>query len=45
MAALREEMFRLSLLKVPAADFSTGDLCGDSQDGHTAAVTIVKAID
>ena len=42
---LREEMLRVGFLKVAAADFMAGDLRRDSEDGHTAAVTVVEAVD
>ena len=45
MAALREEMLRMSLLKVSAADFVTRNLSGNGQDGDAAAMTIVEAVD
>ena len=35
----------MSLLKISAADFAAGNLCGDGQDGNAAAMTVVKAID
>ena len=45
VAALREEMFRVRLLKIAAADFIAGNLRGDGEDGNTAAVTVVESID
>src|SRR4029077_15278030 len=44
MAALREEMFGISLLKISAANFPARNLCGNSEDGNAAALTVVKAI-
>ena len=45
MAALREEVFRMSLLKVSTPDFSAGNLRRDGQNRNAAALAIVKAID
>ena len=45
MAALREELLRMGLLKISTPDFSTGNLRGDGQDGDAAALTIVEAVD
>ena len=45
MAALREQMLRMSLLKISTPDFSAGYLRGDRQDGHTAAMAIIKSVD
>src|ERR1700758_154200 len=45
MAALREEMLGIRLLKISAADFPARNLCGDGEDGNAAALTVVKAID
>src|SRR5882757_39257 len=45
MAALREEMFGISLLKISAANFPARNLCGNSEDRNAAALTIVEAID
>ena len=36
---------RVGFLKVAAADFMAGDLRRDSEDRHTAAVTVVEAVD
>src|SRR6202011_5924277 len=45
VTALREDMFRVSLLKVSAANLSTRNMCGNSEYWNTVALTIVKAID
>src|SRR5437588_9326661 len=45
VAALREKIFRMRLLKVAAANFLTWNLRGDGKNWNTAAVTIVKSID
>src|SRR5258708_33520589 len=44
MAALREEMFGISLLKISAANFPARNLCGNSEDWNAAALTVVEAI-
>ena len=44
MAALREEMLRISLLKISAANFPARNLCGNSEDWNAAALTVVEAI-
>src|SRR5882672_7090354 len=44
MAALREEMFRISLLKISTANFPARNLCGDGKDGNAAALTVVEAV-
>src|SRR5216683_8129736 len=44
MAALREEMFGISLLKISAANFPARNLCGDGEDWNAAALTVVEAI-
>src|SRR6201993_675611 len=44
MAALREEMLGISLLKISAANFPARNLCGDSEDWNAAALTVVEAI-
>src|ERR1700759_5634740 len=44
MAALREEMLGISLLKISASNFPTRNLCGNSDDWDSAALTIVEAI-
>jgi hypothetical protein len=44
MAALREEMFGISLLKISAANFPARNLCGNGEDGNAAALTVVEAI-
>ena len=45
MAALREEIFGMSLLKISATDFITWNLGGDRRNGNPAAVTVVEAVD
>jgi hypothetical protein len=45
VAALREEMLRVSLLEIAAADFIARNLRGDRKDGYAAAVAIVKTVD
>jgi hypothetical protein len=45
MAALGEEMLRTSFLKVSAADFVTGNLSRNGEDGNAAPMTIVETID
>src|SRR6476660_1805834 len=44
MAALREEMFGISLLKISAANFPARNLGGNGEDGNAAALTVVEAI-
>src|SRR6266481_378316 len=44
MAALREEMLGISLLKISAANFPARNLCGNSEDWNAAALTVVEAI-
>src|SRR4029077_15419767 len=44
MTTLREDMFRISLLKVSAANLPTRNMCGDREYGDTIALTLVKAI-
>src|ERR1700747_1342446 len=44
MAALREDMFGISLLKISTANFSARNLCGDGEDWNAAALTVVEAI-
>ena len=44
MTALREEMLRISLLKVSAADLITRDLSRNGKDRNTAPMTVVEAI-
>lgn len=39
VATLLEEKVRMSLVKIAAANFLTWNLCGNSEDGNTAAVT------
>ena len=45
VTALREELIRMGLLKISAADFRAGNLRGDSQDRYAAPMAIVQAID
>src|ERR1700735_1969175 len=45
MAAPREDLFRMSLLKISTPDFSTRNLRRDGQNRDAAALAIVKAID
>jgi hypothetical protein len=45
MAALREEMFGVSFLKIPAADFVAWNLRGNGQDGHAATMAVVEPVD
>jgi hypothetical protein len=45
VAALREEMFRVGLLEVPAANFIAGDLRRDGQDRNPVSVTVVESVD
>src|SRR6266403_6336923 len=44
MAALRKEMLGISLLKISTANFPTRNLCGNSEDGNAAALTVVETI-
>src|SRR4029077_15168240 len=44
MAALREEMFGIGLLKISAANFPAGNLGGNGEDGNAVALTVVEAI-
>src|ERR1700747_796697 len=44
MAALREEMVGISLLTISAANFPARNLCGDSEGGNAAGLTVVEAI-
>src|SRR6266576_6466736 len=44
MAALREEMLGISLLKISAANFPARNLGGNGEDGNAAALTVVEAI-
>jgi hypothetical protein len=44
MAALREEMLGISLLKISAANFSARNLCGNGEDWDAAALAVVEAI-
>jgi hypothetical protein len=45
VAALREEMRRVRLLKVVASDFGAGNLRGDRENWNTTAMAVVQAID
>ena len=45
VAALGEEMLRMGLLEVSAADLAAGNLRGDGEDRHTAAVAVVESVD
>src|SRR5882672_716632 len=44
MAALREEMFGISLLKISTANFLARNLCGDGEDRNAAALTVIEAV-
>src|SRR6266853_1521683 len=44
MAALREEMLGISLLKISTANFPARNLCSNSEDWNAAALTVVEAI-
>jgi len=44
MAALSEEMLRMSLLKISAADFPARNLSCDRKDGNAAPMTIVETV-
>src|ERR1700741_2201258 len=44
MAALREEMLGISLLKISTPNFPARNLCGDGEDWNAAALTVVEAI-
>jgi hypothetical protein len=44
VAALREEMFRVGLLEVSAANFIARDLRRDGEDRNPAAVTVVESV-
>src|SRR5467141_260528 len=45
VAALREKMFWVGLLKISAPDFIAWNLRRDSQDGNATAVTVVEPVD
>jgi len=45
VATLREEVLRVGLLEVSAADLMGGDLRGNGEHGHTAPVAIVQPVD
>src|SRR5260370_12468258 len=44
MAALREQMLGIGLLKISAANFLARNLCGDGEDWNAAALTVVEAV-
>src|ERR1700726_2392722 len=44
MAALREEMLGIRLLKISTANFPARNLCSNRDDGNAAALTVVEAI-
>jgi hypothetical protein len=44
MAALREEMFRASFLKISAADFMAWNLSRDGKDWNPVAMTVVETV-
>jgi hypothetical protein len=44
MAALREQMFGIGLLKISTANFPARNLGGNGEDGNAAALTVVEAI-
>jgi hypothetical protein len=47
VATLLEETVRMSVLKIAAANFLAWNLCGNSEDGNTAAYigpTLIPAI-
>jgi hypothetical protein len=45
VAALREEMFWFSLLKISAPDFIAWNLRRDRQDRNAASVAVVQSVD
>ncbi len=45
VAALLEQVLRVGLLEVAAADLRRGDLGSDGQDGHAGAVRVEQAVD
>src|SRR5580692_12627768 len=45
MAAPREDLYRIRLLKISTSDFSARNLRCDGQNRDAAALAIVKAID
>src|ERR1700676_18054 len=45
VAALREKMSRVGLLKISASDFIAGNLRGNPKHWDTAAMTIVEPVD
>jgi hypothetical protein len=44
-AALREELFRMSLLEISTPDFNARNLRRNGQNGNAAALAVVKTID
>ena len=45
VAALREEMFRVGLVKISAPNLIAGNLRGDREHGNLAAVAVLEAVD
>jgi hypothetical protein len=45
VAAFTEKVLRMRLLEVVASNLPARNVCSDSKDGHTAAMTIAKAVD
>jgi hypothetical protein len=45
MAAILEQVFRMSLLKIAATNLAAGNLCGDCEDRNTVPMAIVQTID
>src|SRR6516165_3738265 len=45
MTAFLEEIFRMRLLEIAAANFGGGNLRGDTEHGNTRAVTVKQAVD
>jgi hypothetical protein len=45
VTTLTEQMLRMGLLEIAAADLAAGNVRGDREDRHTAAVGVVEAID
>src|ERR1700757_4278450 len=44
VAALREDVLGIGLLKISTANFSARNLCGDGEDWNAAALTVVEAV-
>src|ERR1700757_1862882 len=44
MAAWRKDMLGIGLLKIPAANLSARNLCGDGEDWNAAALAVVEAV-